>query len=63
MFKKIHTHTYTHRVKLVAVTLSGFEKCADLYIYIYIITHIYILYTCTHLKWPKADIHVITVAK
>lgn len=25
--------------------------------------YIYILYTCTHLKWPKADIHVITVAK
>lgn len=30
---KIYIYIYTHRVKLVAVTLSGFEKCAALYIY------------------------------
>lgn len=49
-------YIYTHRVKLVAVTLSGFEKCADLYMYNIYILYIYTIYSGILLTMKEKEI-------
>lgn len=64
---KIHTRVRTHtELSLLLLPCLDLKSvCVDfICVYVYIkSTHTHTLYTCTRLKWPKADIRVITVAK